>query len=245
MKRPCFLLAVSITAVCGLTERTQAQTLYGQSGLFIHPTAFTPKRHSLTFSASWFTQHIQGQRRTEWVPLGLSYGITDRLEVGVLYMDRLAETGLRRGSVGGFVRQQLVTENAGRPAITLSGSYLGSDVQLASAAMVASYHFRRGTRTALIGHAGVQWGWRADGIPASDAVSVFVGAEVPLGGGFSVLGEYGSRFAFDNKDRSALGLMWHGRQGFSVAVGYVNVGRSSDNQFFVGVGVPLGGNKQQ
>jgi hypothetical protein len=37
--------------------------------------------------------------------------------------------------------------------------------------------------------------------------------------------------------------MWHGRRDFSVAVGYVNVGRSSENRFFVGVGVPLGGNK--
>jgi hypothetical protein len=160
-----------------------------------------------------------------------------------MYMDRLAATGNRRGSVGAFVRQQLVPEQAERPAVALSASYLGSDVRLASVAAVASCRFRQRGRTAFIGHAGVQWAWRGDGVPESDAVSAFVGAEVPLGSGFSLLGEYGTRFRFDYKESSALGLMWRGRRDFSVAIGYVNVGRSSANRFFVGVGVPLGGNK--
>ncbi len=232
-----------LAAACALPGKTAAQTLYGPSGLFIHPTAFTPQRGALTFSASWFSQQVSGQRRTEWVPLGLSYGITDRLEAGALYMDRLAVSGRRRGSFGGFVRQQLLEDTANHPAVALTGSYLGSDVLLASLAAVASHHFRQSGRTVWTGHAGLQWAWRGDGVPPSDSVGVFLGAEVPFGQGFSLLGEYGTRFSFDNKARSAIGFMWHGRRDFSVAVGFVNVGRSSDNRFFVGVGVPLGGNK--
>lgn len=235
--------AIVCAAVCLLPIRSEAQTLYGLGGLFIHPTALTPQRGEFSLSASWFSQRIAGQGSTEWAPFGLSYGVSDRLEVGALYADRLRTNGLRRGSVGLFVRNQLLPEKAKQPAVALSASYLGSDVKLASVAGTASYHFRRGDRTLVLGHAGVQWGWRGDGVPDTDAVSLFVGAEVPLGQGFSVLGEYGTRFAFDYKERSALGLMWRSPRGFSVAAGYVNVGRSSENRFFVGVGVPIGGNK--
>src|SRR5205823_2391005 len=151
---------------------------------------FTPPAHSITFSASWFAQRIAGQRQTEWVPLGLAYGVTDRLEVGALYVDRLAATGKRRGSLGAFVRHQIVPETAECHAIALSGSYLGRVVRRASAGVVPGYHFRRGERTVRLGLAGIRWGWRGEGVPPADAVSVFAGAEVPLGGGFSALGEY-------------------------------------------------------
>ena len=241
--KPELSFAVVCTAACLLSVRAESQTLYGPGGLFIHPTAFTPQRGELSLSASWFSQHITGQRSTEWAPLGLSYGLTDRLEIGAMYVDRLRTTGLRRGSGGLFVRNQLLPERSHRPAVALSASYLGGDVLLASVAGTASYHFRRGTRTTIVGHAGVQWGWRGDGVPACDALSLFLGAEIPLGKGFSVLGEYGTRFAFDYKERSSLGVMWRAPRGFSVAVGYVNVGRSSENRFFVGVGIPIGGNK--
>jgi hypothetical protein len=210
-----------LTAAVGAPIGAHAQTLYGPGGLFIHPTAFTPPAQSLTASASWFSQQIAGQRAT----------------------DRLASNDLRRGSVGLFLRDQLVRETGGRPAVALSASYLGSDVKLASVAASAGYHFRSRGRTVLIGHGGLQWGWRGDGVPPADSLSVFVGAEAPVRYGISALAEYGTRFSFDYKESSALGLMWRSKHGFSVAAGYVNVGRSSANRFFVGVGVPLGGNQ--
>ena len=236
-------LPVSLCLTLACIGTAHAQTLYGPGGLFIHPTAFTLSAHSLTASASWFSQKIEGSRASEWVPLGLSYGVTDRLEVGVLYVDRLASTGLRRGSGGLFLRDQLVSETAGRPAIALSASYLGSDVKLASASASAGYHFRSRGHTVLIGDGGVQWGWRGDDVPSGSAVSFFVGAEAPLKYGVSLIAEYGTRFSFDYKESSALGVMWRSRSGVSVAAGYVNVGRSSSNRFFVGVGIPIGGNK--
>jgi hypothetical protein len=220
-----------------------AQTLYGPGGLFIHPTAFTPPAQSLTASASWFSQQIPGKRATEWVPLGLSYGITSRLEVGAMYVDRLAAKDLRRGSGGLFLRGQLMRETRSQPAVALSASYLGSDVKLASVAASAGYHVRSGGHTLLVAHGGLQWGWRGDGVPPADSLSVFVGAEAPVRYGISALAEYGTRFSFDYKESSALGLMWRSKHGFSVAAGYVNVGRSSANRFFIGVGVPIGGNQ--
>jgi hypothetical protein len=200
--------------VSGAATNLCAQTLYGPGGLFIHPTAYTPPAQSLTLSASYFTQDIAGDRATQWVPLGLSYGVTSRLEVGAMYVDRLASNGLDRGSAGVFLRDQIVRETAGRPAVALSGSYLGSDVKLASVAASAGYHFRSAGRTVLIGHAGIQWGWRGDGVPPGDSVSEFIGAEAPVRYGVSVLAEYGTRFSFDYKESSALGLMWHSRHGF-------------------------------
>lgn len=232
------IVAFTIAAPVGV----RSQTLYGEGGLFIHPTAFTPAAKSITASASWFSQEIAGSRATEWAPLGMAYGITNRLEVGALYADRLNTNGLRRGSGGLFLRDQVVPEAHGRPAVALSASYLGSDVKLASVAASAGYHFRSRNRTVLVGHGGIQWAWRGDGVAPGDSVSVFAGVEAPVWHGISVLAEYGTRFSFDYKETSAVGLMWHASHGFSVAAGLVNVGRSSSNRFFVGVGVPIGGN---
>jgi hypothetical protein len=165
--------------------------------------------------------------------------------VGYLHIDRLSVTDTRRGSEGLFVRGQVVSETRSRPAFTLAASYVGNDVQLASLAGVAGYHFRHGGHTYLISNVGLQWVWRGDSGLSSDALAVYTGIEAPIGHGLAIVAEDSSRFGFDYKERSGFGLMWRGRNGLSLALGYVNVGRSSSNRFFVGVGVPLGGNKQQ
>jgi len=243
MKVSTLAVSLLLPLTCLASLGVQAQTLYGPGGLFIHPTAYTPAAHAFEASASWFSQKIDGSRATEWVPLGVSYGVTDRLEVGAMYVNRLSAAGLSRGSAGLFLRDQLVTETPRRPAVALSASYLGSDVKLASVAASAGYHLQSRGHTILVGHGGIQWGWRGDDVPSSNSVSVFGGVEVPLKYGVSALAEYGTRFSFDYKESSAFGLMWRSRKGISVAVGFVNVGRSSSERFFVGVGVPIGGNK--
>lgn len=217
-----------------------AQTAYGPGGLFIHPTAFVRPSGAATLNISWFEQKLPGSPTASWLPVSLTAGVGGRAEVGAIYVNRLDLSS--GGSSGGvFAKVQLMPDSANRPAVALAASYLGGGIQLSSVSAVASHRFGEGTRS-ITGHFGAQWARRAD-IPVSrDDTGLFAGVEIPLSRRLSLVGEYGTRFDFDYKERSALGLVWRGARGYQIGVGAVNVGRSRDQRFFVGVGFPLGGN---
>ncbi len=216
-----------------------AQTVYGPGGLFIHPTAFTPQRGAVGMNVSYFTQKI-GSAQTEWIPVSLTYAPQNRLELGALYVNRLAKSQ-HRDSGGAFAKFQFVEPKERRPAVAFTASYIGGDIQLSSVSGVASYGFRNGNREALIAHAGVQWARRADISVTKDDVSGFAGLELPVGRGFRLIAEGGTRFSFDRNSTSAIGVMWDNGGRFKLGIGYINAGRSDDNRFFVGAGYALGG----
>lgn len=224
----------------GLSGRVWAQTAYGPGGLFVHPTAFTSARGTPQLNVSYFTQQISGQRETEWLPVSFTYSPTDRSEIGALYLNRRA--GSHRGDSGGlFGKYQLVPDSVHAPAVAIAGSWLSGDVKLASLAGVVSHSFRYRDRAALTAHLGVQWARRADIANAQDDTAGFGGLELPIGKELSLVGELGSRFRFDRSQTSAVGLMWAPSRSLHVGIGFVNVGRSTGNRFFVGVGYRLGG----
>jgi len=236
------LWVLLITLLCGLWKSAQAQTAYGPGGLFVHPTAFVPARGTTDLNVSYFSQQLPPQRETEWLPVSLSYAVTDRAQLSALYVHRRA--GAHQGDSGGlFGKYQIAPDTARSPAFALAGSFLSGDVKLSSLSGVLSHTFRDSGRPVLSLHLGGQWARRADIAHPQDSVGGFIGAEAPLGRKISLVGEWGTRFRFDPSHTSALGLMWNAGHGVRIGLGYVNVGRSRDNRFLVGVGYRLGGNQ--
>jgi hypothetical protein len=219
----------------------QAQTAYGPGGLFIHPTATVPSRGALDLNLSWYTQRIEGQPTTQWIPVSVAYSATDRFQVGPLFLERLVKDR-SRASGGLFARYLLTPDGLHHPAVALAGNFYAGDVRLASVSLVSSHAFRQRDRSLFTVHLGAQWARRSDIPRAQDSLSGFVALEAPLSQNFAAVAEYGTRFSFDYKERSALGVVWRPKGGLQVGVGFVNTGRSSENGFFVGVGYPLGGN---
>src|ERR1043166_4958862 len=101
------------------------QTVYGPGGLFIHPTAFTPSKDATGINVSYFTQKI-GAARTEWIPVSLTYSPENRIELGALYVNRLARSE-HRDSGGAFAKFQFLEPKDRRPAIAIAASYIGGD----------------------------------------------------------------------------------------------------------------------
>jgi hypothetical protein len=216
----------------------RAQTGYGPGGLFIHPTALTPPKGSALLNASYFTLKADDDTST-WIPVSVTYSPTDASQIGALYVGQPGE----KNSWGAFGKYQLMRDTLATPAVSIVGSYLNGDIQQSSVAGVVSHDFRVLGRSLVMVHAGVQWARRADIADAQSDVSFFAGGQLPLKGGWYLVGEAGTKFKFDRRPATALGFMWHGPLGTVVGIGWVNEGRSEDNRFFVGVGYRIGGNR--
>lgn len=230
---PLLLLLLAPTAV-------RAQTAYGPGGLFIHPTALVRPAKSIGLNVSWFEQKVPHKPLTSWLPVSVIAGVGGKAEVGAVYVHRL-DLSSNASSGGAFAKYQFVSDTERSPAVAVAASYLGGTIQLSSVSLVASHRFGTNPR-ALAGHLGAQWAQRADIPHTKDDAGFFAGLEAPLSDRVSLVAEYGTRFHFDYKERSALGVVWHGPKGYQVGIGAVNVGRSGDHRFFIGVGFPLGGN---
>ena len=233
-------MAISLLCLFFLCGRLPAQTVYGPGGLFIHPTTFMPERGDIDLNVSYFTQQIPPLRETEWLPVSLTYGLAGRAELGALYVHRRA--GARQGDSGGaFAKYQILADSSHTPAFALAGSWISGDVKLASVSGVASHLFRSRGQPVLTVHAGVQWARRADIVTPEEDTGVFAGLEAPFSRQLSLVGEIGTRFRFDHSQTSAIGCMWTPSRQVRIGVSYINVGRSSENRFMVGVGYRLGG----
>ena len=231
MKR--IMQSLLIGMLVGLATTARAQTVYGPGGLFVHPSAFTPARGTFNMNASYFLQTEKGYGRTEWQPTSLTYSPTDQVQIGAALVRR--HTPRSHGDSGGvFAKYQLVARSKEQPAsVSLVGSYLGPGIKQSSVSLVASRDFHSET-----GHLGLQWARRG----TKEGLAAFVGAQAALSPSVSVLAEYGTRFGFNVKAATSLGVVWRGR-GQSLGLGYVNPGGSQNSQFFIGAGYPLGGVK--
>ncbi|HLK60860.1 MAG TPA: hypothetical protein VKU00_30125 [Chthonomonadaceae bacterium] len=235
------LIGLMLLAMVG--GPVSAQTIYGPGGLFVHPTAFPQARNSTTFNVSFLTQRDPDDTsETGYLPISLVTNLNGRTDVGALYLHRnLGDQ--RRESGGLFARYALSPDRPDRPALAIVVSFLAGDVRQSSVTLVASHQITRIatiTRPLFTLHAGLMYGRRDDVAPASDGLSVYGGASVPLGHDFALIGEIGTQFAFDDRAASAFGLQYTGR-GYSLGIGFVNTGRSDGERFFVGVGFGIGG----
>lgn len=229
------LLTVALTC---LATAVQAQTVYGPGGLFVHPSAFTPARGTFNLNASYFLQTEKGSGNTEWQPTSLTYSPTNQLQLGASLVRR--HTPLNHGDSGGvFAKYLLLAGTKEQPtSVSLVGSYLAPGIQQSSVSLVASRDFKEGELTRYTGHVGLQWARRG----TQDGLAAFVGAQAALSPSVSLLAEYGTRFSFNVKAATSIGVVWMGR-GQSLGIGYVNPGGSQNSHFFIGAGYPLGGVK--
>ena len=237
MIRRNVLGGLAVSLVC-LATTARAQTIYGPGGLFVYPSAFTPVRGTFNLNASFFTQTETGRGRAEWQPTSLTYSPTDRAQLGASFIHRHRE-GESSGSGGVFGKYRLISSAPDHPAtVSVVGSYLGPGITQSSLGVVASQSFKEGDLTRYTGHLGVRWARKG----SQDGLAAFVGAQATLSPSVSVLAEFGTRFRFDVKASTGIGVVWAGR-GQSLGVGYVNTGGSQNSQFFIGAGYPLGGAK--
>lgn len=219
-----------------------AQTVYGQGGLFLHPSAFVRPAGSLNFGASYFTQ-VSPAGRSEWNPYAVSYGFSDQLEGGITVVRHQGRGVETHSHVGPFLRWEAVRDTPSRPAFGLVASDLPSDLRQTTLAAVFSHRFDQQRRDGFALHTGVEWVRTGGEFGSESDVAGFVGLQSPLVRNLVLIGEIGSKLKFERASASAIGLMYAAPRGGSLAIGWVNNGRSHSNEFFVGAGYPIGGAK--
>ncbi|HEV2471930.1 MAG TPA: hypothetical protein VGS41_04650 [Chthonomonadales bacterium] len=220
----------------------RGQTVYGPSGLFVHPSAYTSDRGAFGLNVSYFKQFLGNGIHADWLPVIATYGVTRKLEVGGIYVDRRFGK-FDRGSQGAFAQYQLVPDSSTGPAVALVGSFIAGDLRQTTISAVASHTFGAGSKPGITLSGGLEWARRGDIPRPADAAGLFAGIEVPVGGGFRLVGEDGTRLSFDAAPASSFGAMWSGNGSMRLGVAFVNTGRSHTDGFFVGAGYTFGGSK--
>lgn len=232
------LLLLTLCAPCAF-----AQTAYAPGGLFVDPTAFTPREGQWNLYAAFFDQYEIEGKEDHYAPVNVIYSPTNSLEVSFLtvYHDGFGHP--HHFHLGGFVKYQFIPDAPRHPAIAWTAAYVGRDhMQWSSAAVVSHAFLNSRGRASIIPSVGVKWGSASEDATGTDFAG-FVGLQVPVGHGFQVIGEESTKFKFDRGCASGIGASWTSRTGTTLTLGYVNTGRSIKPGFFFGVGVALGGLK--
>ncbi|MFM7322637.1 MAG: hypothetical protein ACKO5K_14095 [Armatimonadota bacterium] len=235
--RAGFTLGVALLAV----GPACAQTAYGPGGMLVHPGALVRPKQTWDVGLSWVEQ-VRNGKHSEWAPLAVTGGLTDRLEVGAQLIRRRAGTVVSENG-GLFARYRLRDSGEGRPALALVASHVGGPIALSSLSLASTWS-PAGLPKGTLVHAGIQGALRADGPTDRSDVRPYVGIQLPIAGPFSLTAEAGARFRFDPSARTGLGVGWTGADGRKLTVGWANTGRAANAGFFVGVGYPIGGGKK-
>jgi hypothetical protein len=231
-----------VLMLLGACRPGAAQTFYGSSGLLVHPSAFISKPKTLGLNVTILTQKL-GSNSDTYVPSSLSYALNDRTEIGAIYVRHFENADHSHGHAGGFAKYQLLPDSSHHPAFAISGSYRNGDWLESFVAGTFSHRFERHGRTLLTAHTGVKWGRSKTQIGPQSDVGGFVGLEYPVAPRLRLIGETSTQFSFEFNPASAIGLAWDAPNGSHVSLGFVNIGRSDNNQFFFGVGYPFGGRR--
>jgi hypothetical protein len=232
----------ALVLLLGMGSPGRAQSFYGATGLFVHPSALPAQRGALNLNVTVLTQKL-GNDIDTYVPSSLSYALTGRAEIGALYVRHTGPERHPHGHVGGFTKYQFVPDAPGHPAVALTGSFRNGDALEWLFEGVVSHSFQRNSRTLVIAHTGVKWGRSNAHLDHQTDVAGFVGLELPLVQRLRLVGETSTRFDFEPAAASSIGLMWNAPNGSHVGLGFVNIGRSDNVRFFFGVGYPIGGER--
>jgi hypothetical protein len=232
------LLPIIITLISLLPAH--AQTAYAPGGLFVHPTAFTPRAHQYSMYSAAFTQDEEEGNNDSYYPITFTYTPTDRLQVSALAIYHQGKDHPSHTHLGGFLKYQLVQDTPSHPAFALAGAYIHNDHLESSVAGVFSHAFVSRKRLLTTLHLGAKWGRTSEKEGGVDDIGGFIGAQVPLSRAWDIVGETSTRLKFDRSSASSIGFMYHTRGGTGISLGLVNGGRSSRMKLFFGVGLPLG-----
>jgi hypothetical protein len=237
--RPVSAMTLTVTGMLWAVAGS-SQTVYAPGGLFVHPTAFTPRKDQFSVYAAALTQDESPGFSENYYPLALTYVPVERLQVSGLFVYHHARDDAPHVHVGGFLKYQLAEDTPRRPAFAIGGAYVGNDHLESSAFAVASHAFMARGRIAAILHLGAKWGRTPDDRGGADDFGGFVGLQVPIAKEWDLVGETSTRFKFNQSSASSIGFMYHNRSGIGVSLALVNNGWSSRMKPFIGVGFPLG-----
>lgn len=217
-----------------------AQPAYVPGGLFVHPTAFTPKAHQYSSYSAAFTQDEAGGSNESYYPTSFTYTPTDRLQVSALFVYHQGRDEPPHSHLGTFLKYQLAPDAPSHPAFALTGAYVGNDHLESAVTGVFSHAFILRGRAIMTLHLGGKWGRTSEQIGGVSDIGGFIGAQVPLSRQLDLVGETSTRLKFDRSSATSIGFMYHSRNGTGISLGLVNGGRSSRMKPFFGVGVPWG-----
>lgn len=221
----------------------QAAGVYGPSGLFLHTTAYLPAGRAPTLGATAFTQLRRtpaGDRSITWVPIFADGRVGARGEVGALYLYQEFQ-GRSLSSYGGFVKYQLLAEQARRPAVAADLEIISGDLRQQAITLVASKEFSRNPARPLRLHLGWTVHRRSDlvgpgGRFSETDTAPFAGVELGLAPHLRLIAEGETKLKFYPAAATALGVMWTPCARFGLAIGWLNTGRSEQMRPFIGVG---------
>jgi hypothetical protein len=218
----------------------EAQTFYGAAGLFVHPSAYAAPPGSRTFSVSTGVQKF-GLLENRYLPASLSWGLTPRVEAGLLSVYHAGDDTHTHWHAGAFAKYQILPDTSSHPAVAITGALRQRDGLQTSVAGVLSHRFERNGYAFLTAHLGVKWARANRMLEHATDTAGFVGLELPLSPKMRLVAETSTRLDFEPSAARSIGLMWTTPSGTHVGVGYVNIGRSDHPQLFIGVGYPFGG----
>jgi hypothetical protein len=234
---PLLLFALLI---CRSSQAVHAQTAYAPGGLFVHPTAYTPRAHQFSTYAAAFTQDQALGINNSYYPLSFTYSPTDKLQVSALAVYHQAADDPSHTHLGTFLKYQFLPDTSSHPAFAITGSYIPGDHLESTVAGVVSHRFVHNGRVLTTAHLGIKWGRTSDEERGRDDVGGFVGLQVPLNREWNLVGETSTRLKFDRSSATSIGVMYQPRHGIGLSIALVNGGRSSRMKPFFGVAFPLG-----
>jgi len=238
----CFALFAAI-AIASIVTPSSAQTVYGQGGLFLHPSALVRPAGSVNFGVSYYTQNNSPKPDSEWNPFSLAYGASTQLEVGLTAIHHRAPALGEFWNAGPFARFQLWPDSPTRPAVGFATSNIPNEFRQTTISGVVSHQFGSSPAGGITLHTGVEWVRTSGNTGHQSDAAGFIGIQIPVARNLGLIGETSTKLKFERTHASAAGLIWTPPGGFSLAVGWVNNGRSNSNEFFVGAGYPIGGAK--
>lgn len=246
---------MAIAAVAISVKPTQA-SIYGPGGLLLNPTADMPQKGELTPATLGIKQDgpgALGGRRT-LASYGLTYGLSDNIELGVTHLRLNPTTGPKADpSTGASLKLRLLRGKVdGRPEVVVGGNFLrGGDIDGQTgfvAARFATALNEKGSKTANL-HLGLMYANELWGIKRHELVP-YVGIDMELIKNVRAFAEVRQRMGVDGpvgglnvpdvRAPRALGLVWQPMGGLKIFVGSANNGQSRSMRPSVGIGYTVG-----
>ncbi|HLJ54567.1 MAG TPA: hypothetical protein VKT77_05960 [Chthonomonadaceae bacterium] len=228
-----------LAALLPFASSAGAQTAYAPGGLFIHPTAFALPEHQLSLYAAAFTWRSPGETESTQFPVALTYTPTGRLQVSALALYHNEADEPPHTHIGAFLKYQIAPDSRSSPALAIAGTYTGRDHFETALSATSSHAFRSGGRRIVALHVGLKWLRTADKEGNQSDIGGFIGAQVPLGRNWDLVGETSTRLKIDFASATAFGVMYHSRRGTLLTFALLNDGLSQPLRPFFGVGLPL------
>ena len=232
-------------------------SIYGPGGLLINPTADMPEKGALSPSALGMKQDgpgALGGRRTV-TSYGLTYGLSDNIELGVNHLRLNPTSGAKADpSNGASLKWRFLRGKVdGRPDVVLGGNFLsGGDLDGQTAFLAARFATkisdgeatRRNTANLHLGlmYANDLWGFRRRELVP------YAGVDIPLAKRLRAFAEIRQRMGIDAgavgtpdiRAPHAAGLVWEPTGGLKIFLGVANNGQSRSTGPSIGIGYTVG-----